>query len=453
MDDSVLPSKLLSDLSSAVDIVRRHPFIHIYSHFDADGLTAASIVAKALMREGREFSITIFPTLTDPQMEIIENTEAKCVLVTDLGASYIKRFDRMTCDVVVLDHHTALDHAERICYANPHLYEIDGGKAGCGASMALLFAVTMNEKNWDLSPLAMAGIVGDMQNKDGLKGLNVYICDEAVKRGFVTPMPGSLVPLGNLSTELFMSTSPFIEGVSGNSEGTAKFLEEAGIAPNKDYSNLTPEEHMKLSSLIAIKLINQGTYKESLEKCARPRYYLPAWGTDAASLASVVDSCGRQEEPDVGIAVCLGDSSAMERAKALNAETRKEIMTAALHIAANKDKIIELENVQWYDTTECGNSGAICSIIMDFFGNPHKPTIGVNRSNPIAKVSSRGNDELFNRKNVNLADAMRGSCAAAGGNGGGHREAAGGSFPAEKYEEFLKAVDLIIGEQMKSAGL
>ena len=48
---------------------------------------------------------------------------------------------------------------------------------------------------------------------------------------------------------------------------------------------------------------------------------------------------------------------------------------------------------------------------------------------------------------VNLAVAMREACASVGGEGGGHRIAAGGSIPADRLEEFLKTLDDIIGRQ------
>ena len=204
MDDSVLPSKLLTDLSMAAEIIRGHTFIHIYSHFDTDGLTAASIAAKALYREGKEFLVTIFPTLTETQMQTIESADDPCILVTDLGASYVKRFDAMSCDVVILDHHTVGDLAKRVCYANPHLYGIDGMTSGCGASMAFLFAITLSERNWDLAPLAVTGMAGDRQHINGLTGINTYIFDEASKRGLVKALPGSLIPVGTLMNELFI---------------------------------------------------------------------------------------------------------------------------------------------------------------------------------------------------------------------------------------------------------
>lgn len=446
MDDSVLPSKLLTDLNLATDIVRSHDFIHIYSHFDTDGLTAASIAAKALLREGKEFTVTIFPSLTETQMEQIENTPSECVLVTDLGASYIKRFDAMTCDVIVLDHHTVGDKAERICYANPHLYGIDGMTSGCGASMAFLFAITLNKRNWDLSALAMTGIVGDRQHINGLSGINTYIFAGGSEKKHIKAMPGSFIPVGNLSSEIFMCTDPFLKGISGNAEGTENLLKEARINPNKTFNDLTPEESLRLSSMIGLKLIAQGVTRDKIEECARTRYYLPEWGTDAETLSSVINACGRQEQAGIGLAVGLGDGNALERAKYIDSESRKKVMEGVSSVI-NGNKVIELEHIQWFDSSESGYTGMICGVVMSYGGNPDKPTIGINCSEAIAKVSSRGTFPLIDR-GLDLADMMKRGCAAVGGEGGGHRIAAGGSFDSTRRDDFLAEADRIVGEQL-----
>lgn len=444
MDDFVPPSKLLSDLNLAADLVRGHDYIHIYSHFDTDGLTAASIVAKALYREGKEFTVTIFPTLTEPQMQVIESTPSECIIVTDLGASYISRFDAMDCDIVVLDHHTLRDQAKRIRYSNPHMYGIDGMTSGCGASMAFLFAITLNENNWDLSALAFTGLVGDRQHVNGLSGLNVYIFNEASKRGFVKAQPGSLIPVGDLTSELVLCTDPYILGVSGNADGVDKLLKEARIEPGKSSYDLTPEESARLSSLMCLKLLEQGVTKDKIEECARTRYFLPAWGTDAATLSSIVNACGRQEQASVGIATCLGDTAALEQAKRIDLESRQEVMNRVASIVKN---VIQLEHIQWFDTSDSGFTGMICGIVMSYVGDPTKPVIGINSSEAMAKVSSRGTFPLIDR-GLNLADAMNRGCAAVGGEGGGHRIAAGGTFDSTKRDEFLAVVDKIIGEQL-----
>ena len=163
-------------------------------------------------------------------------------------------------------------------------------------------------------------------------------------------------------------------------------------------------------------------------------------------MSSVVNACGRQEVPGVGVAVCLGDGSALEQAKYIDAESRKKVMDAVCDIV-NKSKIQEMDHIVWFDSSDSGYTGMLCGIVMSFLGNPNKPTIGVNCSEDMAKASSRGTFPLLDR-GVDLADAMKRGCASVGGEGGGHRIAAGGSFDSARRDEFLKNVDKIVGEQM-----
>lgn len=248
-------------------------------------------------------------------MEIIKSTAAECMIITDLGASYIKEFDAMNCDVIVLDHHTICDQAKRICYANPHLYNIDGMTSGCGATMALLFAVTLNEKNWDLVQIAFAGIAGDRQHINGLSGLNTYLLDEGTKRGFIEVTDGSLIPIGELTAELFTSTDPYIRGVSGNVDGVAKLLDDAGIEHTKHFKDLTENEKRRLTSLITVKLVQQGVSLQTLMEVSHTRYYLSEWKMDAEALSSLLNGCGRLGLMGVGVGAGLGDKECLRKAK------------------------------------------------------------------------------------------------------------------------------------------
>ena len=65
MDGNVLPSKLLSRLSNAAGLIRSHNFIQVYSHYDADGLSAAGIIANVLLRENKQFRIRTFTSLEE----------------------------------------------------------------------------------------------------------------------------------------------------------------------------------------------------------------------------------------------------------------------------------------------------------------------------------------------------------------------------------------------------
>ncbi len=446
--ETEVPSKLLTTLSHAADIVRGHDFIQVYSHYDADGVSAASIIAQTLLREGKEFRVTLFTTLNDFNMDIIRSTKTDCIIITDLGASYIEQLDAMKNDIVVLDHHTIIAEAKRICYANPHLYGIDGMTSGCGATMALLFAVTMNEKNWDLVQIAFAGIAGDRQHINGLSGLNVHLLEEGKKRGYIEEMPGSLIPSGHLKTQLFLTTDPYIRGISGNEEGVAKLLEDAGIDQSKTYMDLTDEEKRKLSSLIAIRLTQQGMLECSLNEIARTRYYLTGFKMDAEYLSSVLNSCGRSGLGGMGVSAGMGDAKAIEMgAKLMNESNRDVVMNM---VDLDSKGLNQMAHLQWFDSSDSGFTGMLCGISMQCIGDPDKPTIGMNRSKEPVNISSRGMWVQLD-KGIDLAAAMREACASVGGEGGGHRIAAGGSVPGEMVDEFLKNLDAILERQLSSS--
>ena len=446
--ETEVPSKLLTTLSHAAGIVRGHDFIQVYSHYDADGVSAASIIAQTLLREGKEFRITLFTTLNDYNMDIIRSTKADCIIITDLGASYIEQLDTMKSDIVVLDHHTIIAEAKRVCYANPHLYGIDGMTSGCGATMALLFAVTMEESNWDLVQVAFAGIAGDRQHINGLSGLNTYLLSEGKRRGYIQEMPGSLIPAGDLMTQLFLTTDPYIRGISGNEEGVAKLLDDAGVAHGKSYMDLTEDEKRRLSSLIAVRLTEQGMLEQSMNEIARTRYYLTGFEMDAEYLSSVLNSCGRSGLGGMGISAGMGDVRAIEMgAKLMNESNRDVVMNM---VDLDNKGLNQRKHFQWFDSTDSGFTGMLCGIAMQCIGDPDKPTIGMNQSKDPVNLSSRGMWVQLDR-GINLAVAMREACAAVGGEGGGHRIAAGGSIPADAVEQFLTELDAILEKQLSSS--
>lgn len=445
--ETTVPTKLLTNLSQAADIVRSHDFIQVFSHYDADGVSSAAIIANALLRAGKEFRVTLFTTLNDFNMGIISRTKADCMIISDLGASYIDQLDELDSEIVVLDHHTVISEAKKVCYANPHLYGIDGMTSGCGATMSLLFAITLDEGNWDLVQLAFAGIAGDRQHINGLSGLNTYLLEQGVERGFIEEVPGSLIPAGDLMTELFLITDPYIRGVSGNAEGVSKILEDAGIKHGKSFMDLTEEEKRKLSSLIAVKLTEQGVQLSSMNEVARDRYFLKGMNMDAEVLSSILNGCGRSGVGGMGIAAGMGDKRAMELGAELTRESARLVVENM--VALDKKGLNQRKYFQWFDSTDSGFTGMLCGIAMQSIGDSDKPTIGLNQSNDPVNISSRGMWGQL-EKGIDLSVAMREACAAVGGSGGGHRIASGGSVPADKVEEFLDILDGIFERQLTS---
>jgi RecJ-like exonuclease len=66
----------------------------------------------------------------------------------------------------------------------------------------------------------------------------------------------------------------------------------------------------------------------------------------------------------------------------------------------------------------------------------------------LMKVSSRGDRELC-KKGLDLGKVMLEAAKEVGGGGGGHDVAAGAHFPEDKRDEFLRACNRLVGQQMK----
>ncbi|MCL2148548.1 MAG: DHH family phosphoesterase [Methanomassiliicoccaceae archaeon] len=445
MDDGVLPPKLLTTLSQAAGIVGGHDFVQVYSHYDADGISAAAITAKALLRAGKAFRVTLLTSLNDQAMEAIRGDPSGCVILTDLGASYLEELGSLGRDVIVLDHHPPEGESAGVCHANPHLYGIDGMTDGCGATMAFLFAVTLSEGNWDLVQVALAGIAGDKQHINGLKGLNAPLYKGGLAKGYIKTLEGSMAPSGQLTSELFLSTEPFLAGVSGSAEGVAALLDSAGIGREKYYRDLTARERRKLSSLIALGLVEQGASTQTMLELSRTRYQLRDWDADAEALGSMLNGCGRLGLGGVGVSAGMGDARCVSKAAELENASKAQVLDGAL--ALHGAGLNQMDNIQWFDSSESGFTGMLCGVAMGYMGDPSKPTVGVNRSEETAKVSSRATFGLLD-KGVDLSAALREACASVGGTGGGHRIASGGSCPRGRCDELLSNLDAIIGRQL-----
>lgn len=348
---------------------------------------------------------------------------------------------------MVLDHHTlGCTETERAVYANPLLCGIDGTRSACASSLALLFAVTLNKRNWDLAPVAFAGIVGDKQHLGGLTGLNKYLYAEASARGYVTKRPGSFVPSGDLSSELFANPDPYIIGVTDDTDGTEAILRDVGAPPGAKGETLDPAVASKLSALIASRLITQGVSTDKMSEALRERFALKGMDMDAERFAAVLDICGREGEASTAICAAMGDAECLRKAEEEYAGSRRGLLDAVRNAAEN---LVSMENIQWFDATETGFTGRTAEIIMSYIGNPSKVTVGFNGREEKAKLSSRATFPLLG-KGVNMALAMDSASAAVGGFGGGHPIAAGGQIPRGRKEEFFALLDRTVGSQKSS---
>lgn len=438
-----LPDKLLSRISLAKAELEKASEVRLVSHYDADGISSAGVMCNALLRAGKRFHATIVKGLNE---KVIAETSPGCevMVFSDMGSSHLAALEGLDCRVIVLDHHSPQMDSEKVVHVNPHLAGMDGMTSASASAVCMLLAANMDERNWDLLPIAFAGIAGDRQAIRGLSGLNQWLFEEGRKRGVVEARPGSLLPEGPVLDGLVGSTDPYVIGISGSTEGAKALLADAGVPEDADADKLDVASRMKLSSLLALKLTAQGTPMTTLDEVVHERYYSPKWGMSAETMAGLLNACGRSNNEGVGLALTLGDPSAMEEARALRRIYTDEVQASLRKIVASG--ITQMENIQYFFNDNLGLSGILSGVTMQYFGDRGKPTLALAESGDDIKVSSRGTFDIL-ESGVDLAAALRECGQKVGGVGGGHRIASGATVPKGREMEFLELVDKMVGEQ------
>ena len=422
----------------AAEIAKRHNKVHLFSHYDADGICSTSVVASALRREGIDYDFTIFPTLGEEQMEVVRNTDFECMIMTDMGTSFLEELGSLGKDCIVLDHHEPLTDTDlaHVAYVNCHNAGIDGSHEVCASTMAYLFAQSMGD-NRDLIEIAIGGMIGDKQHIGGFKGVNKGIVDEAVFDGRIIVKERSLIPPGDLRTQLYESIDPFIKGVSGDKEGIEALLESLGIDDEPD-----GERMEALESRLIQMLRVQGTSEPIIDECTSIRYYLPSFGMDAERMSTIADSCGRSGKELYGIGFCM-DHGNPDAERACSEQMERTMVCAR---SVTPESVVTMGNLQYFTNGVHGITGTMASIQSKYLGIPTLPVIGFCIEGDMADISSRCTN-LALSLGINMATVMKECSRSVGGNGGGHANAAGGRIPADRIDEFVHLADRMIFEQ------
>lgn len=447
MDDSVLPKNLLVRFSNAAAAVRGCTEARIFSHNDADGIGAASVLTSMMVRLGKGSQTTMLRSFDLEAMKGGAVPGIDLVIVADMGSNNLSDLEALGVKVIVLDHHRTDSDSEKLFHLNPAVNKVDGARYACASTLSMLLAVTVDEKNWDLLPMAFAGMVGDRQHLQGLSGVNAYLFSEASKRELVQERKGSLFLPGPLGEGLMRSVHPFIRGVSGDAEGVARLLNEAGIRPESTWDGLDEGGRRKLSSLVSLMLLDQGTELGNIDDALAPDYFFPKDNARAGTMTRLMNACGRVDETALGLAVMMGQEEARKRAETLVREYDDMLMSAAKRTAERG--FSKGVSIQYFESPHKEVSSELCGVMMSWVGDQDKATICLTRMEREFKVSSRGTRKLVDKDGLDLSAALREAAASVGGVGGGHNIASGATFPLGKDIDFIQALDDIVSKQMK----
>src|SRR3989338_7440280 len=107
-----------------LSIAQENKPIRIISHFDTDGITSASILAKVFSRLDKKFTLRIVKGLTQEILtEELKRNDREILMFSDLASGSLEYFQDLKNEIFIFDHHEI--HSEKlnpkINILNPHL--------------------------------------------------------------------------------------------------------------------------------------------------------------------------------------------------------------------------------------------------------------------------------------------------------------------------------------------
>ena len=443
---------MLNRAGEACNMLKEHiekdSVIRIISHNDADGISAAAVIANALAEENVQFHTTIIPRLKEDTVNQLRSEKYDLFIFSDMGSPFIKEFNTYKHDVIVADHHQVDDtqSESNVIHVNPHLFEIDGSRDLSGAGSAYLTVRDLDKKH--LAYFALVGAFGDMQGQDGFRGVNELIVEDAVESGNLE-IHEDLKIVSKASEPIFKSLaytfSPPLPKISGDLDGAREFLERMNLSYGIKFTDMEDEEKDLLKE--ALISVNPDIFGDC--------YVIPKETPllrDLEEYSYILDACGKNKKQGLGLSIALGEKDqALDAAVKLQRQYRDQIVKGLEWV--KKQGAEQLNSIQYlYSEDKVLKSvmGTIASIGLSVeLLDDTKPVLGLSRLHKDIKISGRTTREMV-AKGVNLGKALKDSSNNFNGTGGGHDIAAGAMIPYESKDNFLHLVDEMVEYQLNN---
>ncbi len=446
---------LLNRANEACDVIANHikqdHVIRIISHNDADGLSAAGVVANAIKEEGGQFHTTILPRLKPENVKELSNDKYDLFIFSDMGSACLELLNRFKADVIVADHHqpAEVETKSHVVHVNPHLFGIDGSKELSGAGSAYFTIRELGSKDTNkkhLAPLALVGAFGDMQCRDGFIGSNELILEDGKEFGNLE-IHEDLKIVSKSQEPLYKSIAytlnPALPGITGDLEESMSFLEQMGVSYGIKFTDLEDEEKDILKDEL-VKL-NPEIFGDV--------YSIPSETPvlrDLEEYSYILDSCGKNKKTGLALSIALGErDKALDVALNLQKKYRDQLIKGFEWI--KREGSNEMDFIQYiYSEDKVLKSvmGTISSVAMaSKLLKDDKPILSMARMHNDVKVSGRTTTKLV-EKGVDLGKALHDSSLSFGGQGGGHDIAAGAMIPYNQMDNFLNLVNDIVEHQL-----
>jgi RecJ-like exonuclease len=429
---------------AAEKIKKCNSVIQIVSHYDADGIAAASIVALALNQINKAFQITIIKKLDEGIIRELKEREPEIVIFTDMGSGYLDLIKELKCVIIIADHHEIVYQwdSDKLIHINSELFGIPG-ISGSGTAYILAKGILHIEEGdaKSLATLAVVGTMGDSASSN----FEMFKESEYIKQ------EKGLKLFGRFSRPLHKSIGlADIPGINDESKAI-QFLSEIGIKFRENgewrtLSDLTQEEIKKLTDAIVLEYIKEEKpiFESSIVDNVFTLKDFPEELRDAKEFATLLNCCGKMGEPAIGIGLCFGAKKSLEKARNVYKNYKKLIASYLEWVEKNWDNtevVRKTANANYIiagDNIKESLVGVIASIIQREYNE--KPIFGLANGEDSVKVSARTSG------NIDLGKILHEAASLCGGRGGGHCETAGCNIPFENQEKFIELCDKLIAQ-------
>lgn len=444
------------------DCIKTGKSISVTTHIDCDGLTSGSIITKALIRAGAKCTVRTSKEFSKKIAESFKTDSRDFHIITDLAGGFAKTLDETLGDNwIVLDHHQIPEEEkDNQNVINAWSYGIDGGTEICAGGMAYLASMALDERNSDLSAIAVVSALGDRQDQGERKsftGKNFEIANIAKEQGLVE-IDLDLLLVGRetrpLADALAFTSQPFIEGLTWNRGACLTLLNSSGIQLKDEGRWRVPAELTEVEKRQVIESITKFTSgKNATEIMSEligytytfPREDRQSFLRDGREFSTMLNSCGRINRSGVGMAVCMGDRNKILREGEIILTDYRKMIREYMNVLSNERwRISESETcvmVNGVDIVPETMTGTISSLIAGSPKNSGKIVIlRTNGEENTIKFSSRKSFSC--NSDINLSELMRTGAEKFDGIGGGHAAAAGAKITKDKLDEFLNYLEV-----------
>ena len=430
----------LTELAKQVaDVISGYSHVRVISHNDADGITSAAIICQALHRNNTQFHATIVSRLDESVVDMVNSTasEGDLVVFCDMGCGQSDLIEKVSFDVVIIDHHQPVGESPAKAAINPHLVGIDGAIHLSASGTTYMVARQMDKGNIDLAGLAIAGAVGDKQL---FESANRFILDEALENKVISIKKGLKVGSGDIADILEYTSEPYLD-ITGDRKKIDEFLDILNI--HGEISTMSADDLKKLTSAVALKLTKNAS-PEAVDAAIGDIYVLDREIVqNSYDLVEMINACGKLDKGGLVLSLCMKDASVIDEVRTLSGDYRRSTVA---DIKKAEGMLQQGKNMWYLNAKNMESTGIIASTVVRYI-HPDHPFVAINEVEDIVKVSARGTRALI-ADGLDLSYALREGAKAVGGSGGGHNIASGAAIPKGKSEEFISIVDNIIGEQL-----